>query len=94
MGFTVLAHTLPDLKHAKIKSSSRTQEDLEIPNDLRKYFKEANIDLKNSVRFETMDFLSRPVEVLWQQGTPWPSYIQSEAGFSVLVSQETALCNT
>ena len=45
-------------------------------------------DLARSQWFEQDDFFGRPIQVLWQQGDPWPAYIKTPGGISILIHEE------
>jgi hypothetical protein len=38
-----------------------------------------------SAWFEQDDFFGRPVQFLWQQGDPWPTYLKTSQGVAVLI---------
>jgi hypothetical protein len=42
-------------------------------------------DLGKSFWFEQDDFFGRPVQILWQQGDPWPSYFKTPGGIAILI---------
>ena len=42
-------------------------------------------DLSRSIWFEQDDFFGRPVQLLWQKGDPWPAYIKTSSGISILI---------
>jgi hypothetical protein len=44
-------------------------------------------DLARSTWFEQDDFFGRPVQVLWQQGDPWPAYIRAGGAVAALISR-------
>lgn len=44
-------------------------------------------DLSRSSWFEQEDFFGRPIEVLWEQGNPWPSYFKTTNGISILIQK-------
>jgi len=47
-------------------------------------------DLSQSSWFEQDDFFGRPVQVLWQQGKPWASYLKTSNGIAVLLRAHLA----
>ena len=46
-------------------------------------------DPARSTWFEQDDFFGRPVQVLWQQGDPWPRYLKTPAGIALLVTDRS-----
>lgn len=46
-------------------------------------------DLSKSYLFEDDDFYGRPVQLLWQKGEPWPSYMKTSSGIFIRVTGET-----
>ncbi len=42
-------------------------------------------DLRQSTWLEQDDFFGRPVQILWQYGNPWPSYLKTSTGISILL---------
>jgi hypothetical protein len=47
-----------------------------------------NPDLSKSSWFEQDDFFGRPVQILWEQGNPWPTYLKNSNGVSILIHKE------
>jgi hypothetical protein len=47
-------------------------------------------DLSHSSWFDQDDFFGRPVEILWQQGDPWPAYLSTTSGVAILISKGTS----
>ncbi|MFL5812493.1 MAG: hypothetical protein ACJ763_02855 [Bdellovibrionia bacterium] len=41
--------------------------------------------LNQSTWLEQDDFFGRPVQILWQYGNPWPSYLKTSSGMSILL---------
>jgi hypothetical protein len=41
--------------------------------------------LDQSTWLEQDDFFGRPVQILWQYGNPWPSYLKTSTGISILI---------
>lgn len=48
-----------------------------------------NVDPKRSKLFEQDDFFGRPIKIMWQEGDPWPAFIQTSGGISILIQRET-----
>ena len=46
--------------------------------------------LTQSYWLDQDDFFGRPVEILWQQGNPWPSYMKTADGVAILLRTKTA----
>lgn len=42
-------------------------------------------NLSSSIWFEQDDFFGRPVQILWQKGDPWPSYLKTSGGIAILI---------
>lgn len=59
----------------------------ELPAPLQKIALKAGYqpNLSRCVWYEQDDFFGRPVEILWQQGDPWPSYLKTSSGIAILV---------
>jgi hypothetical protein len=45
-------------------------------------------DFSKSTWFEQDDFFGRPVQILWQHGDPWPSYLKTTNGIAILIHKE------
>jgi len=45
-------------------------------------------NLANSSWFEQDDFFGRQVRILWEHGKPWPSYLETSGGISILVKTQ------
>lgn len=41
--------------------------------------------IDQSTWLEQDDFFGRPVQILWQYGNPWPSYLKTSTGISILL---------
>jgi hypothetical protein len=41
--------------------------------------------LSQSTWLDQEDFFGRPVEILWQYGNPWPAYLKTSTGISILL---------
>ncbi len=63
----------------------------ELPSKLQAVATKAGYrpDLGRCSWFEQSDFYGRPVQVMWQQGDPWPSYLKTASGVAVLVGRRT-----
>jgi hypothetical protein len=46
-------------------------------------------ELARSTWFEQEDFFGRAVQMLWQQGDPWPAYLKTPHGVSILIDRGT-----
>lgn len=46
-------------------------------------------DLSRSTWLEQDDFFGRPVQLLWQYGDPWPAYLKTSTGMSILIRSNT-----
>lgn len=58
-----------------------------LPDEVQSIAKKASYqpDLSKSSWFEQDDFFGRPVQVLWQNGDPWPAYLKTENGLAILI---------
>lgn len=43
------------------------------------------VNLNESDGYEQEDFFGRPIDILWEKGKPWPSYIKTPRGISILI---------
>lgn len=75
---------IPDIYTAERK---RTTTQPPLPSRVQEYAKKIQFspNLEQSVWFEQEDFFGRPIQVLWQQGDPWPAYMKTSYGISLLV---------
>lgn len=46
-------------------------------------------DFSQSSWFEQDDFFGRTVQILWQHGNPWPSYLKTTNGIAILIHKES-----
>jgi len=46
-------------------------------------------NLSKSTWMEQDDFFGRPVQMLWEKGNPWPSYMRTANGISILIRKGT-----
>lgn len=60
------------------------------PTPIASYAKKIdfNPDLSKCIYFQQDDFFGRPIDVLWQQGDPWPSYMKTAYGIALLIQKE------
>jgi hypothetical protein len=49
--------------------------------------------LNQSTWLEQDDFFGRPVQILWQYGNPWPSYLKTSTSMSILLRSNTSGTN-
>lgn len=76
MGFEAFPIVLPDL-------SSTAGEPLEsVPAKLRET--RPRFDRERAARFQFADMLGRRVEVIWQDGDPWPSFVETAGVVAVM----------
>jgi hypothetical protein len=54
--------------------------ELTLPKPLKAHF-----DPAQSLHFDGDDFLGKPLDVVWQHGDPWPAYMRTSLGVSVLL---------
>lgn len=61
-----------------------------LPAALQKVAQDAGFrpDVARSGWFEQDDFFGRPVQILWQQGDPWPAYLKTTHGVAILLRKE------
>ena len=62
----------------------------ELPGKLQSVAAQAGFkpDFAKSSWFEQDDFFGRPVQILWQQGDPWPAYLKTPNGIAILLHKE------
>lgn len=75
----------------EILTASRTQATAlpELPPEAQAIARKSGYqpDLAHSSWFEQDDFFGRPIQLLWQQGNPWPTYLKTANGVAVLISK-------
>ena len=64
----------------------------ELPENVRSVAEKAGYkpDLGRSLWFEQDDFFGRPIQILWQQGDPWPAYFKTTGGVAILLRKVTS----
>lgn len=64
----------------------------ELPASLEEIAKKTSYDpdLSRSTWMDQDDFFGRPIEILWQKGDPWPTYMKTVHGVAILVRKETS----
>jgi hypothetical protein len=62
-----------------------------LPTKIKEFFNSYGLkpDLSKSAWFEQDDFFGRPVQILWEQGNPWPSYFKTPGGIAILIHKGT-----
>jgi hypothetical protein len=82
----MFALDVPELVTA---DSRRAQAMPELPDALRalKSGSGLRFDASRALEFEQDDFFGRPVNAIWQQGDPWPAYLKTSNGISILISK-------
>lgn len=77
----------------EILTASRAQATTlpQLPAEAQAVARKANYqpDLTRSSWFEQDDVFGRPVQVLWQQGDPWPAYLKTANGVAILIRKRT-----
>lgn len=75
---------VPDVVTAE---SSKPAQVPALPENLRPVAKSGgfDVDLQKSLWFEQDDFFGRPVEILWQRGDLWPTYVKTPQGIAILI---------
>lgn len=58
-----------------------------LPAELAAYAARFRINPARAVEFRYQDLYARDVRVVWQQGDPWPSYVETPSGISVLLTR-------
>ncbi len=78
----------PDVVTAESRKATSLPE---LPEELSARAKQAGFapDLSRSSWIEQDDFFGRPVQMLWQQGDPWPSLIKTTNGYAILARKRT-----
>jgi hypothetical protein len=84
----------PDLRDAeKVNATRSAAEDYlkEITPEALTAAKKAGfqLDPAQSMRFESQDTFGRPVNVIWQRGDFWPTYVNTTHGFMFLLKNST-----
>lgn len=61
----------------------------ELPEALREIARQSEFkpDLGRSVWYSQDDFFGRGIDILWQLNDPWPAYIKTSQGVSILISR-------
>jgi hypothetical protein len=79
---------VPDITTAE---SAAASEFPALPNPVKDIADQSGIkpDLNQCTFFKQEDFFGRPIEVLWQKGNPWPSYIKTSTGIALLTRKGT-----
>lgn len=77
---------VPELTTAE---SARPESPPTLPDSLQAIATQSGyrLDLQKSRAFKQDDFFGRGIEALWQQGAPWPAYLKTSNGVSILISQ-------
>jgi hypothetical protein len=77
---------VPDVDTAERRDATALPE---LPEEARAVAARAGYspELSRSVWFEQDDFFGRAVDVLWQKGDPWPSYIKTPGGIAILLGR-------
>ena len=55
------------------------------PEFSRLPIRRAETNLSLSLWLEQDDFFGRPIQMLWQKGEPWPAYLKTSSGISILI---------
>lgn len=60
-----------------------------LPQKVHTFLSQSGIktSFSTSKMFEQDDFFGRHVQVLWNQGEPWPAYIKTSGGIAVLINK-------
>ena len=75
---------IPDVETAEAKKISQLPP---LPEGLKAIASESSFspNISNSVWFEQDDLFGRSIEMLWQKGDPWPSYMKTAHGVAILI---------
>jgi len=78
---------VPDVFTARSDEAIGTPE---LPKGLRQVASRSGfrIDPSTTKAFEQDDFFGRGVRILWKQGDPWPAYLKTPQGVSILLSKQ------
>ena len=79
---------VPELSSADRKAASALPV---LPAKIQEYVKKVAFapKLDQSIWMEQDDFFGRPIEMIWQQGSPWPSYLKTVNGIAILVPKDS-----
>jgi hypothetical protein len=63
----------------------------ELPTRVQKFAKQEGWRFKaeNTLQFRPDDFWGRPIDIIWEQGKPWPSYLNTSGGIAILLNRST-----
>ncbi len=63
----------------------------ELPNAIQSFLAQTRWNLKtsNALSFQQDDFFGRPIEMIWEQGKPWPSVLKTINGIAILLDRST-----
>lgn len=83
-GLELFALDVPELLTAESMHASSIPE---LPNGLKAIATQAAYrpNIAKSLWFEQDDFFGRPIQAMWQQGDPWPAYLKTSNGVSILI---------
>jgi len=80
-----------DLPRLDLGEGKRVLELPALPEPLRAVAKSTGyrIEPSQGMWFEEQDFFGRPVSLFWRQGDPWPAYLKTPYGVSLLIEGES-----
>ena len=86
-GMTTLELFPLDIPEITSADRKRAKAIPQLPEKIQSYANQIQLkpDLSKSAWFEQDDFFGRPIQVLWQQGQPWPIYMKTSYGIALLI---------
>lgn len=81
--------TLLTMRESLDQARSHPQKAPVLPPQLRATAEKLGFkpDPQNGRWFDETDFWGRPVRIFWEEGDPWPTYMESSNGISILVHE-------
>lgn len=72
-------------------SNSNPARNPSLPPVILKFAQASNwkLNLSRSFQFDQDDFFGRPIELIWEEGMPWPSYIKTNNGVALLLDRSS-----
>ncbi len=63
----------------------------ELPGPIKKFADQSgwHLNTANTVQFKQDDFFGRPIDIIWEQGKPWPSFLNTSNGIAILLDRST-----
>lgn len=63
----------------------------DLPSTIQKFVNQTGWQLNssNTLQFEQDDFFGRPIDIIWELGKPWPSFLKTSNGIAILLDRST-----